>query len=441
MRSGTVIYGGLLVVALLFAYQTETRTKTKKPTRGTHLVWKIPKVTAIRLESETKTIHLEARKDDQGAYLWGHSERTSRKPIKPVTPEADAGVGDPPEKVAAPPEEEVTVTKRDFPLGIAGDTLFDDFAKLMALRKLGPLTPEQIEEYELHEKTMNLTVFGGKEERTLLLASKTIYGGTDRYAIDVKSNVGYVISGKLVQPVDSAESTLGLKKMHRYEEDEIRSIEVKTTAGDKEIIKGSTTDEKGEHTIWSDAAKPGENDQTLANFIDRVAKLKPTQYDPELAASDLVHIATLRYLDTGKKAKGYLELYRQLPAMQKATRDPKAPAPRTEYFIKTERTRVLGKVSRLGAERVDQDLVELFGIAPPPAPPEPPPAPKPAPTPTPAPTPGAAPHSAPHGHGLPAPGGAKAPKPASPVPAMPKPKPKPAPAPAAPSPAPSPAPN
>jgi hypothetical protein len=156
MRSGPIVYGALLVVALLFAYQTATRTKSEKPTQGTHAVWKMPRVTAIHLESETKTVKLEARAGDQGSYLWGHSERTSKKVVKPPTPVVtpDGGVAEPPEKVAAPPEEEVTITKRDFPIGVAGDELFKSFESLKALRKLGPLTPEQLEEYELNEKTM-----------------------------------------------------------------------------------------------------------------------------------------------------------------------------------------------------------------------------------------------------------------------------------------------
>ncbi len=452
MRSGPIIHGSLLVIALLFAYQTSTRSKDEKPTRGTHQVWKMSKVVAIHLESESKTLKVETRTDKQGVYLWGREDRTRKVPEK----KEDKDHGDhgdhgempktdpPPDALTEPAADEFVTTTREFPIGIAGDTLLKDYEGLVALRKLGPLSPEQLEEYDLHEKTINLTVLGqGEEQRTLLLAGKAIYGGTDRYALDVTSNIGYVISGKFVQPLDSAETSLGLKKKHLYDEEEVLSIEVKTTAGDKEILKGKTTDEKGDHTIWSDAAKPDENDQTLANFIDRVSKLRPSQYEPSLTAKDLVHIATLRYLDAGGKSKGYLELYRQLPSMQEPSTDPKAPPVTTQYFIKTERTRALGKVSRLSAERVDQDLVELFGIAAPPDPPAPKkPLRKPAPAHAPAHAPALAPKPSLAPAHAPAHTPALAPKPAPKPAPTPTPAPTPKPTPAhTPAPAPAPAPT
>jgi hypothetical protein len=431
MRSGPIIHGSLLVVALLFAYQTSTRKKDTKPTRGTHQVWKMSKVVAIHLESETKTLKIESRTDKQGPYLWAREDRTRTVPAKKAAHAHDENEGMPkdepvPDALADVPADEVETTTREFPIGIAGDTLLKDYQQLVALRKLGPLGAEDLEEYDLHEKTINLTVLGsGKAQQTLVLAGKSIYGGTDRYALDVSNNIGYVISGKFVQPLDSAETSLGLKKTHLYGKEEVSSVEVKTTAGDKVILKGTTTDEKGEHTIWSDAAKPDENDQTLANFIDRVSKLRPSKYEPSLTASDLVHIATLRYLGADGKSKGYLELYRQLPEMQEAASEPNAPALTTQYFIKTERTRALGKVSRLSAERVDQDLVELFGIA---APPDPPAPKKPAPSPKsvpPTPAPKAAPSPVP----TPAPKAAPKPTPKATPKATPVPKPTPTPKP------------
>lgn len=400
MRLGPVIHGGLLLVALLFAYQTSTRSKTKKPKQGTHLVWKESKPTSLVFESEESTVRMEWREDEKGKYLWGHEDRSRvvkkklDKPVEPAEPvegtpadaakdkapaeepkdgtPADASADEAKEEAPAEEEtiEETVVTTHEYPIGTKGSDLLKEYEKLMALRKVGPITSDDFEKYDLQEKTLNLTVaFADGKQRTLLIASKSIYGGGDRYALDVQSNILYVLAGKLVKPLESAETSLGLDAVHTYKDEFVKSVEVKTTAGDKEILKGSTTDEKGQHTTWSSATSPGQNDTTLGTFIERVGKLKPAGYEPKLQAGDLIHIATLRYRDDKKQALGYLELYRQLPTMQEPSTDPKLPN-QTQYYIKTEETRVLGKVGRLAGQQIDRDLVEFFGITPPPVDPE-----------------------------------------------------------------------
>ncbi len=179
-----------------------------------------------------------------------------------------------------------------------------------------------------------------------------------------------MLSGKLIQPLESAESSLGLKRMHTYDKARVTSITIRTTAGDNVLVKRSAPD-GGEG--WEYETTPGASD-ALASLLERVGKLKPTKYEPEMAPSSLVHIATLRYRNTSKDALGFLELYRQPVALQSAGKSAGAVL-RTQYYIRTERTRVLAKVGRLDADRVDQDLVELFGIAAPstrPAPAPPP---------------------------------------------------------------------
>ncbi len=382
MRLGPVVHGGLLAVALVFSYQTSTRKKEASQARGTHAVWKLSNISTLILESEKKTVRIEKRSDEHGSYLWAKVDRTSTKtkpaPVKEALPTGDAGPESAPVPAPTAPVTETIVTTREFPLGKAGTELMEQFQTLMALRKIGPIGADRLEEFNLHEKTLSIVaVEGDKGERTLLLAGERIYGGTDRYMLDVKTRVGYVISGKLVQPLESSESSLRLKSMHAYDEKDVKSALVKTTAGDKVLVKATSHDEKGEHVVWEHEARPGEVDPSLGSFLDRLKKLKPTQYEPSLDASTLVHIATVRYRDKHEKSLGYLELYRQLASAQRPSEKP-GRLLQTQYYIKTERTRVLGKVGRLGADRVDQDLVELFGIAPPPPPPAPV-APKPSP--------------------------------------------------------------
>tara|TARA_R110002073_G_scaffold74100_10_gene181361 strand:+ start:7111 stop:8442 length:1332 start_codon:yes stop_codon:yes gene_type:complete len=367
MKLGPVVHGGLLVVALVVAYQSNTREKDSAPKHGTHAIWKLSDISAVVLESGKKRIRIERREDENGTYLWGEVARTKKvAPSKKAGPsDNDAGAND------AAPVYETTVTTREFPVGEAGEKLMLQYQKLMALRKLGPIASDELERYNLHEKTLTLTAIGGgKSEHSLLLAGEKIYGGTDRYAFEVDSGNGFVLSGKLVQPLEGAEGGLSIREVHSYADEKVTSIAITTTAGDRVLVKNSATDERGEHVVWEYEETPGTSEAALASFVERVEKLRPTAYEPTLEPSSLVHIATLRYRDKGEGSLGYLELYRQLVSQQEPPKKAGA-RQQTQYFIKTERTRVLGKVGRLDADRVDQDLVELFGIAPPPAEPEP----------------------------------------------------------------------
>ena len=365
MKLGPVVHGGLLVVALVFAYQTNTRKEDTLPKRGTHPVWKLGTLSTVVLESEKKRVRIEKREDENGSYYWGEVTRTTKTPAAAAAgPGASAGDAGP---LDLPAEPETKVTSREFPVGRAGEELMLQYQNLMALRKVGPLASDDLERYNLHEKTLTLTVIeGGNSEHAMLLAGEKIYGGTDRYAYEVNGGIGYVLSGKLVQPLESAESSLSIRKVHSYSDAKVTSIAITTTAGDKVLVKNSVKDEGGTHVVWEYEEAPGTSEAALSSFVDRVKKLKPTSYDPALEPTSLVHIATLRYRDSGKASLGYLELYRHLPEAQEAPKRPGA-LQQTQYFIKTERTRVLGKVGRLDADRVDQDLVELFGIAAPPA--------------------------------------------------------------------------
>ncbi len=137
-------------MALVFAYQTNTRKKDALPKRGAHAVWKLSDLTAVVLESEKKRVRIEKREDENGAYYWGEVSRTTKKSSSPKVVGPDSGDAGP---VDLPPVPETTVTTREFPVGRAGQGLMLEYQRLMALRKLGPLAADELERYNLHVST------------------------------------------------------------------------------------------------------------------------------------------------------------------------------------------------------------------------------------------------------------------------------------------------
>jgi hypothetical protein len=447
MRRGTLVHGVLLLVALVLAYTTWQRDPTVKPQAGTVELWagSPADVKSIQYEAQNKSVTLERRGQGNDAYYWGKVVRSTPPPKKPQKPDAgpDEALMSPAE---AEPEEKPTVTTREFPVGEGGTKLLEKLAPLRVIRDLGTLDDAKKADYGLTDSKSKLivTYAGGPRE---LVIGQTVYGGSDRYAMEPKSGKAYVLPGDIVTPLEGAESSLRESKLHAYASDDVAKATLAAADKSRQLVRkpGAAAPpspdphapKPGAPATWADASAPDKADQTLANFMERVEKLSVMEYTTDDKTEGLQPILHIDYQGKDGKKLGELDMYRK----------PGGPNGEIEYFLKSERTRVLAKVHKLTAERVDQDLAQLLGLPPPPVSP-PPPAPTPA-TPTPAP-PGTAPGTpgAPGAPGTPAapgtPGsmrpsphrpGVPPPPPPAPGKTAPTPAPKPAPAPVSPKPA------
>jgi len=421
MKLGPIIHGGLLVVALGVAYKGWTKEETSKPSVGTVEVWSHDPATftGIAYDAERKSVKATWRSEGADRYLWGEVARVSPKARKPKEGEE----AKPEEK-----DEDQETTSREFPVDAdTGEEMVANFAQLKALTALGKLDDAKSKEYGLSDSKESLSV-SFKDGQENLIVGARVYGGSDRYVLHAESGKAYVLSSSVLRPLDAGETSLRLKKMHGYDAEHLAKVAVDSEGAKKDMVKTEVTDEKGAHEAWASADAPTKADLTLDSFLDRADKLSPIEYlaeDPQAAK-----IVRLSYQDKAGKEIGFLEFFRKVPpelerrddgAVPDALKaeDKKEKPPEIEYYIRTERTRIWGKVSRLAAERFDQDVANLFGREAPPT------------TPTPEPPPGPPP-GAPGPHGAPAPGphGAPAPGPHGMSPAPGKPAAPPAPKPA-----------
>ena len=307
----------------------------------------------------------------------------------PDDPSSGGGTSSPGE-----PEESVTTTK-EFPVGADGVKLVEQLAHLRALRDLGKLSDQQKEEYDLTDSKENLTVFfAGGEQRSLIVGGR-VFGGSDRYVLDTDSGKGYVLSNsEIMRHMDSAENTLGLKVLHSFQEGieeptpttpvdpkapkpkkdmfaPVGKISVEAPSGARELVRTQVTDPKGNVVSgWTAADKPGPPDLTFANFLNQVDRLKPTDYDTALDASTLTKVLTITYEKAGGGELGEFVLYKKesvspevSPAVGPEDKEDEKKG-EVEYYVHTELTRVLGKVSKMSAERVEGDVPQLFGAPP-----------------------------------------------------------------------------
>jgi hypothetical protein len=256
----------------------------------------------------------------------------------------------------------------EYPVGSEGEELFELFADLKALRDLGVPDDDQRESYREGDADAEIIVELTDGTRRTLEVGGRVYGGADRYVFEGDSGRAYVVRSRIVRSLRGGQSSLRLRRLQVFEADDVRSIMVETGGASRELLRLDDKDDHGHdhhhhhgsgglgEARWAHAASPGEASQTLANFLGRVESLAPRSYTLEFEKADLEHLLTLRYRGEGGAHLGTLKLYRDDAP---ADGDGDGPA----YYVWSERTRVLGVVSALAAERVDQDLEQVFADA------------------------------------------------------------------------------
>ena len=375
---GALVHGLLLAVMLVYGYRTWTRDKTVKPDIGSVVLWDKNEsdLVSIEYKQETKIVKLE----NKGAYWWGTETTIERKP-KPKTetkPEnagsgsagsasgsgsgtgsGSAGSG----SAAKPPEQEWEETgrkTREFPIGDNAEKLIKSYAAARALREFsGPLSDKDKKEYKLDDAKTTLTVTFKDGARTFLVGG-SVYGGSDKYAVDPQSGKAYVLSRDLVSSLEIGESSLHLTDPRGFDATKIADVTIEAGGRTKAGERITTTNAEGKEVkTWADSDNKKPN-QTLANFIDNLNNLRPTEYDSSLKPGDLTPVMKVTYKDDRGATLGTLALYKHekpgtLPEGQDL--DPaNPPKGETEYVIVTEKTRVPGVVARTTAQRAENDI-------------------------------------------------------------------------------------
>jgi hypothetical protein len=300
---------------------------------------------------------------------------------------AEAG-GDGAEAAEAPalPEPEMITTTKEFPLGEGGAELIANLSHLRALRDLGKLSDAQKDEYGLSESKESLKVFfQGGVQRSLVLGGKVI-GGSDRYAMDPDSGKGYVLAHtEVTRHFDTLETSLGLKELHAFMRDPedsaktprdpkvprpkkdkyrgVRKIHVATPDASRDLLRADTTDPQGAQVLgWASADAPDRPDLSYSNFLSQVERLKPVDYLPDVDEASLTRLLTIEYRSDAGKVLGTFEFFKRekvSPLVAPGGEDDAKDKDEVEYFVKTELTRIPGKVSKMSAERVEQDIPQL----------------------------------------------------------------------------------
>ena len=321
-RIGTLTHVGVLALSVVTAVAVWTREKEPKAlAAGDVTVWAGhgADVERITYESKTRKVVVDARKDTDGRYFVGSIEREATAAHAP-----DAG--------APPPGARTTL---GFVSVGSAEKLADSLGGLKALRALGKIGDDRAAEFGLADPEGTLTVKVAGVEHKLFVGTATP-GGGDRYARDATSGEVYVLKGEPLRNLESADTLLLEHDLHEWKDAAVSRAHVTAGGKARDLVRGGPESKR----FWADTQSPETNDETLGNWMSKLDRLRPTEYaekDPEPRET------LLKVEYTGKGPLGYVEVV-------------KVAGDKPAFYLRTEHTRLFGKVTASLAEQLEQDL-------------------------------------------------------------------------------------
>jgi hypothetical protein len=337
---GPIVHGGVLAVALLFAWRTWTRPKAE-PKRATEVtIWdgRAADVTTVEYAGDKRSARVERKSDAGEPYVW-------------VTVERDKAVSAKDAAAAAALEPEKTT--KAFVGGKQADELLEQWAAPRAARALGKVGAERLKDLGLSESKDRLVVVSDGKRRELRLGSK-VYGGTERFVMDAKTSEVFVLSGGSLRDLEVGETSLMQRDLHRFTAAQTTGVLITAGPKTREVVRLKGSEKTDE---WADAGAPDKKDEAVGTWMTKVGQLRALDYvgdEATLRAADptappLEAVLRLDLRGEGGKALGYVELFRVPGEKDKY-----------DYLARTETTRVLVKVAQRLGEQMEQDLPTLL---------------------------------------------------------------------------------
>jgi hypothetical protein len=318
---GVAIHAGLLLLALLLAIPTWTRERTRPTDIQGSVMWDrdTTELVSIGYRAAARDVEITRRVADDGIFLWGR------------------------EVVSASGAGSATSDTATYPVGVAGSELMRGLAQLRVVRDLGAVDSTRAKEYGLSDSGASI-VLGFVDGERLIHLGDSIYGAADRYAMDRSTGRAFVLPGALVRPLRIGSGALRERSVHHFQDSDVAGVRVEALGRQREMERSGNG--RGAAVVWTDPAGPGGPDLTFANFMERVGQLAIAGFEDDVAETSLEQVLRLEYADSEGDTLGFLELFRDLAS--------------GAYYLRSERTRVPARTIQAFAERVEQDLPQIF---------------------------------------------------------------------------------
>src|SRR6185369_2671831 len=126
-------------------------------------------------------------------------------------------------------------------------------------------------------------------------------GGGDRYVKDAASGEAYVLKGEAIRNLEGADSMMVEREVHEWKDADVTVAKVIAGGKSRELVRGGTEAKR----FWADAASRDTNDETLGNWMNKLERLRPSEYLPT-PPEGRETVVRIEY--TGNKPLGWIEI-------------------------------------------------------------------------------------------------------------------------------------
>jgi len=287
-------------------------------------------LTAVSFQTKNRNARLEVRADGDEKLYWITVERTPDR----GEPSTDQFVG--------------------------GETVPDYIeliAPLRALRSLGDLDDDQLEDLELKDHPATFVMECGGQTRTWKVGGAA-FGSGDRYFRASSGGPVYFVAAGVVRELETAEFRLMQRNLQPTEWTEVETLQVRAFDNERRLMQRHRREPQ--QAEWVDAAEPDRRNELYGNWLELLNRLRVQSYlapdarpgsDLEGVSAPPVPVLRLEYFDEDGDSLGTLELVR-------------VDAQEPQYYAKSNATRAWVKVTASVARQIEDDVRPVVGLEP-----------------------------------------------------------------------------
>ena len=325
------VHALLLLLACVAAYSAAQPDKPGQaaPKAGEVDVWvaNASQVTRIRFEGKRQSVTLERKTDAVGSYYLGAIE-----PLEQTAAATDSADG------GAPPPPPKAVEAATFVSVKTATRIAEKLAPLRAKRLIGQVAPEREAAFGLDKPAGTLIVDVAGKQHKLIIGGRTP-GASQRYVRDDNTKQVYVVDASIVRDLDGGAARLAEHTLHEWRSGDVATAKLSSGDHTRVVIRSGSEGRR----FWADPDAPDVNDETAANWLGKVARLRPVTFR-ELPPG-ATQVVRVDYSDKSQKL-GFVALYQA----------------GDEFYVTTEQLRLYATVAKTLGEQVRDDLTSLLSV-------------------------------------------------------------------------------
>lgn len=270
-----LIYGGLLVAALIASYLTWTHEPVGGKGDVTVIDLKAEGLRQVLYEEADLRVAVQRREVDGEAYCWGETRKIRDAPKRPGEVPPALASGDDDDSAAVEADAERITTEKAFRGNETCDKVLGRFTPMRALRVFEDVSADKITEMELDEPEASLAITSDKGERGFDVGGRC-YGSNNYYLRERDTGRILLVEARMIGDIKGGSTRLMESQLQTFKKDEVERAVVATAADSREFLHQNRDDTK--LAFWADASEPNRTADAADAWLDRIFRMRALEY-------------------------------------------------------------------------------------------------------------------------------------------------------------------